>query len=248
MKRFICDWYAVGDGGIYGSNNIEVNSTKVKKIGDGNIKGKLLLKHPTLPRAYIYEVSTQSLVLYDELIANVALDYPLNWQYEIAIGNNGLGDEIYLYIGEHKLYIFDANTLNEKAVLELDDSASAILTNDKGWIAVKKNSYTTYSLKIYNRNNLEAIDSIDILSVEESMFFTSKSENKFLLSEDQGDFYLIDLEDDGTVESAEIMYDTFGPGVTVSLAHLSPDEQFLLNYGEVYNHQPTKFLTKRGLI
>ena len=187
----------IGDRILY--SEIIVFENPHTRIVD-NFKGQFLFHYPEIKTMYFGNDGTNKLKAYnyeDDKIKEIEFTQYISGG---TGGNNGFGDEIYLFTYDNRLTILDAHTLAFKDwILDFGPEIYSVSTNQNGLITLAVNSYLEPT-QIYDRNGLTLLTTHDYanLSGIRSIGFLSKENNK-LLEIGKNDAHIYDLNENGGV-------------------------------------------------
>lgn len=187
-------------------SNVVVFEKNNSEVIDLNLCASIIAKDWN--SIYLFEYNRNFFSHYNfiekEVKETVSLNFDLN-QYFTCVGNNGLGDELYLINGT-QLNIFDAATLIKKTSFVASGYIRGVTTNNNGLIVLTVQDESS-PIQIIDRSSLTVLNSLtssNYIFGSQKVEFLSK-ENNELVEAGETNFKYFKIDDNGaTLEEADI--------------------------------------------
>ncbi|MFK7771028.1 MAG: hypothetical protein AB8F94_02770 [Saprospiraceae bacterium] len=231
--NFFFQVFAIAGDRIVRSNMIQIEHEDTYVLDFDMAKA---IPYPKKNAIYLFDNDDQELLYYDFGTNKKKVSKKVGFYcYDVAVGNNGLGDELYIIKSRYELVTLDANTLEEKSTYTTSLPISAVASNGKGLIALS----LLNKVLILNRNDWSTANSFSYSTTDVSthgLVFLSQENNVLIeTSRSRIDRYL--LSDEGELLSHNFTNNPYESSSDNTLIVTSPGGNYFMNteYGEIYD-------------
>jgi len=247
-EKILFQVYVLFDGRRINSNVVELENEETDVV---DFLVDEVIHYPQKNALYFFYNNTNDMKYYDYELRETVLNRNLGFDYSAeAVGDNGLGEEIYLVRDATDIVVLDANTLMEKHTYYSGEVITSIATNEKGWLVLAINNNASKSIQIIERSTWEVTTELDY-SIDDYLHgvaFLSK-ENNVLVESSRNNVYRYELDDEGELVNYTEAVNPYASESNNTNLVVSPTGNYFVNsrFGELFHHSLSEVIRMSNL-